>query len=346
MKKKLLTILLVCLLSMLFTNSISADETKTLSIYNQNVAGLPIPAIFNDNYKIVSNAQKRIGKVLNSSGYDVVCVQEDFTYHDILSAQMTNYKYKTKTSGSIPYGDGLNIFSKYPIYNVERVAWKQAYGVITAYCDELTPKGFLKVTIDVNGILIDLYDIHMDAGSTEQDMKAKASQYKQMSDYIKKNSTENPVIIVGDFNTELHNDRCGFYETMLSGENKFTDCWSYSNGGEDFRVDKDSKIAKYTSELGSSQSHWDSLERCLFRSSNKVTVDLISGSFKYQPSSDVKDNPYALSDHYASVQKFNIAGVKVQQNLEKQAKESLLSKTTRVVTSIVKDLKLLFTSGR
>ena len=63
--------------------------------------------------------RERIGApvlFVNKSGYDIICVQEDFGYHDTLAATMTDYPYQTYTSGGVPVGDGLNVFSKYRLY--------------------------------------------------------------------------------------------------------------------------------------------------------------------------------------------------------------------------------------
>ena len=89
-----------------------SDQTSesTLSVISANVAGLPIPSFFDDEGKVVPKTQKIMGQLLNESGVDIVCVQEDFQYHTILSSQMTNYPYKNFTYGGVPVGDGVNFF--------------------------------------------------------------------------------------------------------------------------------------------------------------------------------------------------------------------------------------------
>ena len=88
------------------------DTSNKQTDISSNVAGLPIPSKFDKDGKVVPKTQKIMGEMLNNSGIDIICVQEDFQYHAILAKQMTNYPYKTYTSGVVPVGDVLNIFSK------------------------------------------------------------------------------------------------------------------------------------------------------------------------------------------------------------------------------------------
>ena len=97
------------------------NEAKTLKILSYNVAGLPIDID-------VPLKQAAIGKYINENDYDIVAVQEDFTFHSFLAAEVTNYPYQTIHSGSIPWGDGLNIFSKTKIYNESRTEWDSLSG--------------------------------------------------------------------------------------------------------------------------------------------------------------------------------------------------------------------------
>jgi len=340
MKKKITTLLLVLTLFFVNTNIVHADtQPKQITILNQNVAGLPIPSIFNEGLKSAPVAQKQLGQILNKSGYDIVCVQEDFQYHDILDAQMTNYKYKTITSGGVPKGDGLNIYSKYPIYNVIRVTWKQAYGVLDNYSDELAPKGFLKVTIDVDGTLIDVYNIHHDAGEDICDVEARTSQYKQITAFIKNYSKENPVIIVGDFNAYFHNEE-DLYKYYIN-QNGFTDAWvktinnnNYFNGS-----DAQNLIDDYNSRYPDPLGYWDSVERLMFKASNSVEVSC--SSFVYK---DYTKTRYGitLTDHCATATTLVLTKKLDQsQNLYTQIKEPIIVSTITTIKNVTKSLTLI-----
>ena len=105
--KRILSALLIAalLFCCAFSAHAQADEPE-LTVLCSNVGGLPIPALFSSNHKIVPLAERTLGRMLNDSGADVVAVQEDFQYHALLAQQMTDYPYRTFTSGGIPAGDG------------------------------------------------------------------------------------------------------------------------------------------------------------------------------------------------------------------------------------------------
>ena len=205
-KIMLSTLLALVLLISVGTVAFAEDENvniteDNLSVMSANVAGLPIPSKFDKDGKVVPKTQKILGQLLNTSGVDIICVQEDFQYHSILAAQMKNYPYTTYTSGGVPVGDGMNIYSKYPIYNVERVAWEVFNGILDAANDGLTPKGFLKCTVDFNGVLVDVYDTHLDANGSLADCAAKKAQLEQLR--ITKTAREAQAEAIGAFMFEV-----------------------------------------------------------------------------------------------------------------------------------------------
>ena len=309
MFKKILCVFLSAI--MLFTVgtvAFAADKgasEKKVTICSANVAGLPIPSMFSDDGKVVPKAQKIEGQLLNESGVDIVCVQEDFQYHSVLAKQMTNYPYQTYTSGGIPVGDGVNIFSKYPIYNVDRVAWEQFNGILDAANDGLTPKGFLKVTVDVDGVLMDVYDIHADANGAYEDCMAKKAQFNQLCAYINENSADRPVAITGDYNVTLHGDIAAeLYPIMIEGAG-FKDGWTlFCNDGVYFTdyLPQD-VIAAYDAKWGGYYwGHWDSVERLLFRDGDGAKLEVTD--FKYVNNNVLAGQP--VTDHYVMVGELTI----------------------------------------
>lgn len=276
---------------------LAAAEPQTLTVACSNVAGLPIPVLF-PPHKIVPAAERKLGEMLNQSGADVVCVQEDFQFHGLLASQMTDYPYRTFTSGGIPVGDGLNVFSRYPLYNVERVPWETFSGILTNDSDGLTPKGFLKCTLDVNGVLLDLYDIHTDAYKTMEDQLAKKAQFQQLNAYIDAHSAGRPVLITGDFNCTLHTYYYAeFYETMIAGAG-FSDVWVETvNGGNYLRGDDaEDVIARYNAQYGDLfKGRWDSYERLIYRDAGGVSFTPTDHRYTFY--TDRPDKPQALSDH-------------------------------------------------
>ncbi len=319
------------------------DELQ-IDLICANVAGLPIPALFSSEHRIVARAQKIFGQKLNSSEADIVCVQEDFQFHNTLARQMTNYPYQTYTSGGIPAGDGLNIFSKYPIYNVERVAWEEFYGILQNDNDGLTPKGFLKCTVDFDGVLVDVYNIHTDASRTMGDQLAKKAQFIQLEEYIRQNSAGMPVMITGDMNCTLHTYYYAeFYETMIE-KGGFEDAWvNVVNGGNYLRGDDAQEIIDRYNEQYNNEfwGLWDSYERLVYKGTESVSITPVEFGYKYYAHNG---NDEALSDHAVMETKVLIETSYYQRPdmvLAEPQDKSFFEKTTYYFKMVGRCLKLM-----
>lgn len=318
---------------------------SSVTVMSANVAGLPIPSKFDDDGKVVPKTQKIMGQLLNKSGIDIICVQEDFQYHAILAAQMTNYPYTTYTSGGVPVGDGMNIFSKYPIYNVERVAWEVFNGILDAANDGLTPKGFLKCTVDYNGILVDLYDVHSDANGAPADVAAKHAQNEQLAAYIDKNSADRPVIITGDMNVYTHSESgVGIYEIYVSREG-FDDGWTmFCHDGEYFteNVTWQERQALEERYGGSPWGRWDSAERLLYRGNSSVNFEVTD--FRYDDYNALAGQP--ISDHNMMVCELKVTTtdyVRPEMDLTVEVRRPLSERLSHGVKMVFRCLKLIFT---
>ena len=188
--KRLLSVLLSVLLLLGVCGvgaTASEVQSKTVSILCYNVAGLPNINYYlgkEDGVDVLGN-QQQLGKLLNAEEYAFIAVQEDFTYHAALVDGLDAYPYKTIHSGGVPGGDGLNYFSKSPIYNEKRTPWDKLYGVIDDGADEMTPKGILYACIDLgDGILVDVYDIHADAYGDEGSQAAREDNFRQLAKIV------------------------------------------------------------------------------------------------------------------------------------------------------------------
>ncbi len=268
-------------------------EKHLVKTVNYNVAGLPFGIFTGEN---VGANQKVSGKYLSENDFDIVAVQEDFGFHRQLTDSMKGFSYKTVHTGDVPSGDGLNIFTKnMPVYNEERVAWDEAYGVFTDGSDELTPKGFIYTVIDVgNGIYVDFYNLHADAYGGAGSVAARTSQFRQLAEFINARSAENdrPVIITGDFNYCLHGreDNSSLYNIFCK-DLGFADAWvEYHNNGDYFNM--------YNWHITGLQAwgNWDSVERFLYRAGGGV--DIVVSDFRYTEVTDDSGKP--VSDHSAA----------------------------------------------
>lgn len=344
--KKIISVLLA--VAMVFALGIVAfaeeKTTDTISIISANVAGLPIPSAFSDDGKVVPFNQKKMGQKLNESGIDVICVQEDFQYHNTLAKQMTNYPYQTYTSGGIPVGSGVNIFSKYPIYNVERYSWEHFNGILDAANDGLTPKGFVKATVDKNGVLYDVYDMHVDANGSYEDNMAKKAQFGELLDFISKHSAGRPIIITGDYNVTLHGDIAAeLYPIMIEGAG-YTDAWTmFCNDGVYFTGYLPADvIAQYDAKFGGYYwGHWDSVERVLFLDGDGTKMSV--SDFRYV-SPTTEDNVY-LSDHSIMICELTVdltEYVRPDIELVKEKKPSIGFRIGETVDKFIRAIKLIF----
>lgn len=298
----LLSVMMIfCSLSII---SSAADESVTAKFLSFNVAGLPdFMALLGKGEKDVPANETTIGNMIEADGYDVVAVQEDFSYHSNLVEGMKSYKYQTKHSGSVPGGDGLNVFTKNAkIYDANRTPWNVCYGGI-AEGDTLTPKGVIYTVLDLgNGIYVDFYDLHADAFDGDGSALARAKQYKQLIDLVNKNSADRPVIITGDFNTSLHikndGDNGADEKAMLEvikEEGGFKDAWIELKNNGDYQ-DFSSWYATGISYWG----NWDSVEKFYYRNGGGVEITANDFAYKAFRGADGK----SLSDHNAAVCSF------------------------------------------
>lgn len=200
----------------------------------------------NDN-EGTSERMKDIGEYLSFEEADIIGVQEDFNYHTELMEGLPDYKCATYSGGfdlskvftsmtwfPLPRfkADGLNLISKKEIevYSEEIIPWKKSYGYISHANDKLTHKGFRFYTVDIKGVAIDVYVLHMDADfynpdtcpDVKGDVEARRSQLQQLSEFIIEKHSGNPAIIIGDTNSaeKYEWDRENIMECLLEPINK------------------------------------------------------------------------------------------------------------------------------
>lgn len=297
--KKTLAVLLAALmvLTAFSVASFAEDESVSARFLCYNVAGLPdFNALLGKGEKDVPGNETKIGKQLENGGYDVIAVQEDFGYHKELTAELKSYKYQTKHSGSVPGGDGLNVYTKNSkIYDASRVTWNTCFGDIKEG-DILTPKGMLYTVLDMgNGIYIDFYVLHADAFDGDGSALARANQYKQLIDLVNQNSADRPVVITGDFNTSLHitnsGDNAADERAMLEvikEEGGFKDAWIELKNGGDYQ-----NFSSWYQTGVHYWGNWDSVEKFYYR--NGGGVEITPTDFEYK--AFYGEDGQNLSDH-------------------------------------------------
>jgi endonuclease/exonuclease/phosphatase (EEP) superfamily protein YafD len=183
----------------------ATDETGPLtgefSLLTYNVAGLPAWLSGSDPVKNIP----LISPLLNA--YDLVLVQEDFWYHDELTADIT-HPHQSEPAVADPtltdMGDGLNRFSKMPFDPVIRVTWEQCNGLVDCGSDCMTEKGFSVARVHLaDGASLNVYNIHMDASDCDADFESREVQRLQLIADIATRSPDEAVIVTGDTNLKM-----------------------------------------------------------------------------------------------------------------------------------------------
>ena len=299
MLKKLLAVLFCVIICFMCAAAAFAQsdepETDTIKIINYNVDGLPLPAFLSGEDRDPLECSLKIPAVLNSFDADIIAVQEDFSFHDIHKNGI-DQPYQTNHSGTIPFGDGMNFFSKYPIYNVHREAWNDAYGIFDSSSDQLTPKGFLCASMEIaDGVYIDVYDIHADADDGEYDIAARLSEYRQLLDYVNTYSKDHAVIITGDTNSRFLQLECEL-KKMFIDEAGFKEAWvEIENEGRYTLTDED--VAKFQSRYSSWWGVWDSAEKTFYKDGGGVSFEALSHEYLWL----TDEEGHQLADHAAQI---------------------------------------------
>lgn len=334
MKKILKAVSMLLAAVMLLSFAVTAgavSEQKTLNMLCYNVAGLPgIKGIMGVQDADVPENQKNIGKTLNGLDYDVIAVQEDFGYHKNLAAGLTSFPYVTVHTGGIPGGDGLNVFSKTPVYNEQRTSWEQSYGVVKNGADELTPKGILYTVLDIgDGIYIDLYVLHADAGKDEGSTKARNDNFRQLKELINANDNDRPIIVTGDFNTSSHLEQGKAFTNYMIGGAGFKDAWTelYNDGNYH---DYSKPEALYGETY---RGVWDSIEKFLYKDGGGVHIEV--DEFEYI---DFRNETSSLSDHKAASAVFTFE----KTDDFKENTEELFTARYNAFNAFVRKIKVIF----
>ncbi len=202
-----------------------------MDVLTYNVAGLP-QGISGSNPEVNTPL---ISPLLNQ--HALVLVQEDFFYHEDLYAE-AEHPYKTERSGDgvMDLGDGLNLLSEYPLGPLSRTAWKACYGQLGNGSDCLAKKGFAVTEVELApGVLVDVYDLHMDAGRDPEDMMARSAQVDQLVAAIAARSGDRAIVVAGDTNMKAEDE--ADLQKLLTGAG-LTDSCRALGCGEESRIDR------------------------------------------------------------------------------------------------------------
>lgn len=221
--KRLIAALIVCVMAfaMLPVSAFASagyTKTGTFSIAALNVDGLPkkILGIGLNKDGPGKAGTKAISKKLNETGWDLVSIEEDFTYDRELRSSLTNYDHGTWRGpivGVYSPTDGLNfLWNKNMSVSGETfVKWKKTYstGIVNQGngADGMIAKGYRFYQAEIaDGVTVDVYVLHMDAECDPGDLAARDSQLRQLTTAIRSSGTRNPIIVMGDTNCRYTRD--------------------------------------------------------------------------------------------------------------------------------------------
>lgn len=252
----------------------------SFSVLTYNVAGLPA-------FLSSGNPEENtgpIGQLIRD--YDIVHVQEDFNYHATLYAN-DDHPHRTPTSGGIPFGDGLNTLSNFPYSDFQRIKWNDCNGT-----DCLTPKGFTVARIRITeGMYIDFYNAHPNAGSGEANWSARRSNITQLKNFINDFSKGNAVILMGDLNCRYTRSEDNVRELATLGLN---DAWvELVKGGAAPAAGSPALVCDNDIRYGDAQC--EIVDKILYRGNNYIK--LTATAFSYEEDRFRDANGDMLSDH-------------------------------------------------
>ncbi|HEY8494578.1 MAG TPA: endonuclease/exonuclease/phosphatase family protein [Myxococcota bacterium] len=267
----------------------------TFSVLTYNVAGLPEG--ISGSHPATNHPQ--ISPRLNA--YDLVLVQEDFAYHELLVADLEHPYQSIKDTNPGPwgeqigyaFGDGLNTFSRLPFTDFTRITWNDCFGLITNASDCLTPKGFSFQRHEIApGVFLDVYNWHADAGNDPEDLATRRANTRQLYQYIAEHSQGNAVLVMGDTNSRYTRDGDVLPE-MLEAVG-LTDVWlELVRGGVLPDVGPALTAGCATDRAG---PDCETIDKIFYRSSDKLLLEALAYDVPADLFRDAAGEP--LSDHH------------------------------------------------
>ncbi|KAI1780698.1 mannose-binding lectin [Hypoxylon cercidicola] len=265
--------------------SVLAATSGEFNILSMNVAGLPAFLNGNEVPGDKTTNSGLIGTKFAQYDYDIINVQEDFNYHAYIYDTDT-HAYRTATSGGVPFGSGLNTLANFDWIDFERVKWDICSDASSNDC--LTPKGFtfMRAAID-DGVYIDVYNLHADAGTEDDDITARAANLQQVADAIDARSVGNAVLVFGDTNSRY--TRAGDGIRVFSEQNGMTDSWvEIIHGGT-------IPTTETVCENPSTTNECETVDKVIYRGS--PVLDLTATYWNYESTKFLQPDGSILTDH-------------------------------------------------
>lgn len=175
-------------------------ELRTLTY---NVHGLPPEITLDDT----TQRMTQIGPLL--ARYDLVGLQEDFieSNHDVLAEASGHptQRWFGDVGDERIYGSGLAVFAGAAEVDHHHEWYEECYGYLDHSSDCMATKGFQMLRLQLaEGLEVDVYNSHFEAGGGEEDMAARESNVLQIIAGMQALSQDRALMFLGD--TNLHGD--------------------------------------------------------------------------------------------------------------------------------------------
>lgn len=299
----------------------------TFTAASYNIDGLPSAAFNFDGPE--SDGTNSISQKLAADAWDIIAFQEDFNFHDNLISSMKNIYTFGKHRGTVGLAqlttpadtDGLGfatLNSTSSFANQTFVEFTDKYGGLTDGANDCIKKGFRYYLVTLaGGAQIDVYITHMNSGSKEGHINARASQFQQLAQYIASNNNGNPVLVLGDFNARYTRDniQTNFHNNLGDFKKYLSDAWvelvdkydingnvlydagEYPESGSSLVVEDKYDPENKVNDIQCTQQGGEVVDKIIYMNNPSSDVLIYADSFE-------RDMDYTEADHAPVVSEF------------------------------------------
>ncbi len=210
--------------------------------------------------------------------FDIIGFQELFVNHDLLWGAM-DHPVKvfdgTLRSRFKLVGPGLSTVGRFPLMETVQMHFTSK----GEFQNRVASKGILLTRFNIGGHTVDVYNTHMEAGSSAEAAEARYLQVEELAAFVGRNSPpEHSVIFLGDFNMRPLRD----YHTDADIDSKLLGFQLIMEGlGEGFRDASDEingipvslTAENYDAPWRRSPGSGEDIDRILFRPGTGVSLE-------------------------------------------------------------------------
>lgn len=323
MKNNIRTYLISLVFALLgFQTSMGQENSIDFSAVAMNVDGLPAKILFVtvNGDGPGSEGTKLISQKIAERGWDFIGCSEDFENDaELRSALTTNYNFGTyrkpgnwtsALTGKLDT-DGLQFIWKntHKATNETFVEWTEKYGGLTDGANTCLEKGYRYYTLTLaNGFEVDMYILHMDAGTGDDANGIKhgqtvQKQWTQLVTAIKGTNNKRPIIVMGDTNcryTRIESPKTNFIDQM-NEDSRFEvhDGWIEKCKGGNYPNVGDPALT--VGDLGYVEG--EIVDKVFYINNTDADVELVLNDW-YADTQFVKADGKPLADHFPVVGMF------------------------------------------